>query len=214
MPGAGRRLAAHGVPHARSALADLHGHVFPEGAALRHAGVSRSARRRRRATTASRARRSASAARGSSTRSARSRPAAPTTSPTLSRAPLEHGARAARSRATTREHGGFGGGPKFPHPTTLELLLAHWQRAAGTGAGDDARARDGHAHARPHGAAAASTTSSAAASSLQRRPAPGRSRTSRRCSTTTRSCSPSTPTRSRRRARRATRAWRAPRPTG
>ncbi len=24
------------------------------------------------------------------------------------------------------EHGGFGGAPKFPHPTNLECLLRHW----------------------------------------------------------------------------------------
>jgi uncharacterized protein YyaL (SSP411 family) len=44
---------------------------------------------------------------------------------TLSRAPLG----AARERSAQNydaEHGGFGGGPKFPHPTTLELLLDHW----------------------------------------------------------------------------------------
>jgi uncharacterized protein YyaL (SSP411 family) len=43
----------------------------------------------------------------------------------LSRAPLG----AARERSAQNydaEHGGFGGGPKFPHPTTLELLLDHW----------------------------------------------------------------------------------------
>ncbi|HET7609544.1 MAG TPA: thioredoxin domain-containing protein [Gammaproteobacteria bacterium] len=32
------------------------------------------------------------------------------------------------------EHGGFGGGPKFPHTTSLELLLAHSRRAGGAGA--------------------------------------------------------------------------------
>ncbi len=35
----------------------------------------------------------------------------------------------ARERANATfdaEHGGFGGGPKFPHTTTLELLLARW----------------------------------------------------------------------------------------
>ncbi len=43
-----RRLAAHGVPHARHARADLHRHVLPEGPPLRHAGVPRGARGRRR----------------------------------------------------------------------------------------------------------------------------------------------------------------------
>ncbi|MBI3569664.1 MAG: thioredoxin domain-containing protein [Gammaproteobacteria bacterium] len=27
-------------------------------------------------------------------------------------------------------HGGFGGAPKFPHPTSLELLLRHWARSS------------------------------------------------------------------------------------
>ncbi len=51
----------------------------------------------------------------------------------LSRAPLA----AARERVKSTydaEHGGFGGGPKFPHTTTLEFLLAqgHAHRADGT----------------------------------------------------------------------------------
>jgi uncharacterized protein YyaL (SSP411 family) len=28
------------------------------------------------------------------------------------------------------EHGGFGGAPKFPHPTTIERLLRHWRASA------------------------------------------------------------------------------------
>src|SRR5688572_24346455 len=47
----------------------------------------------------------------------------------LSREPLT----LARERAEATydaEHGGFGGGPKFPHTTTLELLLAHWHANA------------------------------------------------------------------------------------
>jgi uncharacterized protein YyaL (SSP411 family) len=45
----------------------------------------------------------------------------------LSRTPLA----TARDRAKATydaEHGGFGGGPKFPHTTTLELLLGAWHR--------------------------------------------------------------------------------------
>ena len=30
------------------------------------------------------------------------------------------------------EHGGFGGAPKFPHPTSLEFLLRHWQATNGS----------------------------------------------------------------------------------
>jgi len=29
-----------------------------------------------------------------------------------------------------REHGGFGGAPKFPHPTTIDRLLRHWRSSA------------------------------------------------------------------------------------
>ena len=48
----------------------------------------------------------------------------------LTHAPLA----AARERFGTTydgEHGGFGGGPKFPHSTSLELLLAHSYRSGG-----------------------------------------------------------------------------------
>ena len=31
---------------------------------------------------------------------------------------------------TDREHGGFGGAPKFPHPTTIDRLLRHWRGSA------------------------------------------------------------------------------------
>jgi uncharacterized protein YyaL (SSP411 family) len=50
----------------------------------------------------------------------------------LSRAPLLTARQRLRNNYDA-EHGGFGGGPKFPHPTTLELLLAHWH---GSRAGD------------------------------------------------------------------------------
>lgn len=33
-------------------------------------------------------------------------------------------------------HGGFGGAPKFPHPTSIELLLRHWARGAIAGKPD------------------------------------------------------------------------------
>jgi uncharacterized protein YyaL (SSP411 family) len=46
----------------------------------------------------------------------------------LSQAPLTT-ARARLTESYDAEHGGFGsGGPKFPHGTMLELLLAHWRR--------------------------------------------------------------------------------------
>ena len=34
------------------------------------------------------------------------------------------------------DHGGFGGAPKFPHPTSLELLLRHWARSVIAGKPD------------------------------------------------------------------------------
>jgi uncharacterized protein YyaL (SSP411 family) len=52
---------------------------------------------------------------------------------TLSPAPLA----AAHERLAATydaEHGGFGGGPKFPHSTSLELLLAHSRREGAEGA--------------------------------------------------------------------------------
>jgi uncharacterized protein YyaL (SSP411 family) len=52
----------------------------------------------------------------------------------LSQAPLTT-ARARLTESYDAEHGGFGsGGPKFPHGTMLELLLAHWRRDAATDA--------------------------------------------------------------------------------
>ncbi|WJW75887.1 thioredoxin domain-containing protein [Thiohalobacter sp. IOR34] len=33
-------------------------------------------------------------------------------------------------------HGGFGGAPKFPHPTSLERLLRHWARSRASGTAD------------------------------------------------------------------------------
>jgi uncharacterized protein YyaL (SSP411 family) len=37
---------------------------------------------------------------------------------------------AALTQSFDREHGGFGGAPKFPHPTTLEFLLRQWRATA------------------------------------------------------------------------------------
>jgi uncharacterized protein YyaL (SSP411 family) len=54
----------------------------------------------------------------------------------LGRAPLEQ-ARERLARSYDREHGGFGDAPKFPHPTSLELLLAEWQRSAAAGKPDE-----------------------------------------------------------------------------
>ena len=57
----------------------------------------------------------------------------------LSPAPLS----TARERVNATydaEHGGFGGGPKFPHTTTLELLLAHWHAHRGGEADSEALA--------------------------------------------------------------------------
>jgi len=53
-------------------------------------------------------------------------------------APLEK-IRNALARSFDREFGGFGGAPKFPHPTTIDRLLRHW-RASAHGADPDIEA--------------------------------------------------------------------------
>ncbi len=50
----------------------------------------------------------------------------------LSRAPLAK-AREQLEHNYDTEHGGFGGGPKFPHAPNLELLLAHYHASPGDG---------------------------------------------------------------------------------
>ena len=89
--------------------------------------------------------------------------------------------------SSTRRAAGFGTAPKFPPSMVLEFLLRH-------GATVDARGAAG-CSTRParRWPAAASTTSSAAASRATPSTAAGWCRTSRRCSTTTPSCSASTP---------------------
>jgi hypothetical protein len=48
---------------------------------------------------------------------------------TLNPAPLQE-AREQLAASFDPVHGGFGQAPKFPHPTSLELLLRHWARSA------------------------------------------------------------------------------------
>jgi uncharacterized protein YyaL (SSP411 family) len=55
----------------------------------------------------------------------------------LSRAPLLTARQRLRDNYDA-EHGGFGGGPKFPHPSTLELLLAHWHGSSASDADAEA----------------------------------------------------------------------------
>jgi uncharacterized protein YyaL (SSP411 family) len=45
-------------------------------------------------------------------------------------------ARESLIRQHDRHHGGFGGAPKFPHPTSLDLLLRRWARARAAGEDD------------------------------------------------------------------------------
>ncbi|MDH5256236.1 MAG: thioredoxin domain-containing protein, partial [Gammaproteobacteria bacterium] len=40
------------------------------------------------------------------------------------------GFREITAQQVDREHGGFGGAPKFPHPTTIDRLLRHWRGTA------------------------------------------------------------------------------------
>ncbi len=49
--------------------------------------------------------------------------------PPLDGAPLAE-FRAISEQQIDREQGGFGGAPKFPHPTTIDRLLRHWRRTA------------------------------------------------------------------------------------
>ena len=55
---------------------------------------------------------------------ARMQPAAGARVTHFSREPIERAAQSLR-QAFDREHGGFSGAPKFPHPDTLEMLLRH-----------------------------------------------------------------------------------------
>ena len=48
---------------------------------------------------------------------------------TLNGAPLAD-FREVTGQQVDREHGGFGGAPKFPHPTTIDRLLRHWRSTA------------------------------------------------------------------------------------
>ncbi len=55
--------------------------------------------------------------------------------PTLNAEPLAL-ARARLAEDFDSQHGGFGGAPKFPHPTHIETLLQHWRVTAETAAPD------------------------------------------------------------------------------
>ena len=127
------------------------------------------------------------------------RPATPTTS-RRSRARRSRTARERLEQSYDAEHGGFGDAPKFPHPTTLELLLAHWHAHRATAMRTAQALDDGHAHARLHGAARPLRSARRRLLPLQRRsvlvdPALREDALRQR-----RSCSPSTPTRTPRRA--------------
>jgi uncharacterized protein YyaL (SSP411 family) len=49
---------------------------------------------------------------------------------TLTAEPLAK-ARATLAQNFDREYGGFGGAPKFPHPTTVDRMLRHWRSTSG-----------------------------------------------------------------------------------
>ena len=49
---------------------------------------------------------------------------------TMTAAPLEK-IRTSLERSFDSDYGGFGGAPKFPHPTTIDRLLRHWRDTAG-----------------------------------------------------------------------------------
>jgi uncharacterized protein YyaL (SSP411 family) len=60
---------------------------------------------------------------------AETNPPPPAAATQLSDAPFE-AARASLLQSFDKEFGGFGGSPKFPHPTNLELLLRRWRASA------------------------------------------------------------------------------------
>ena len=143
-------------------------------------------RRAERAAAATRSRASSPARRGAG--------ALPAHAPAAALAELE----AQRSIPT---HGGFGAAPKFPHRDRPRVLPARSARAAATPTRSTIVAR----HARAHGRRRHPRPAGRRLLPLQRRRASGRSRTSRRCSTTTGRCSRCTRTS---RASPATRASR------
>ena len=103
------------------------------------------------------------------------------------------------SASSTPRNGGWDGAPKFPQPMTIEFLLRRCGR--GRRRAGRSRWRAGRSTRWP---TAGSTTSSAAASIAMRPTRSGSCRTSRRCSTTTRSSPAPTPTPGRRPATSAT----------
>ena len=60
---------------------------------------------------------------------ARLEPAGSADASALNGAPLAD-FREVTGQQVDREHGGFGGAPKFPHPTTIDRLLRHWRSTA------------------------------------------------------------------------------------
>ncbi|MET0659305.1 MAG: thioredoxin domain-containing protein [Steroidobacteraceae bacterium] len=57
--------------------------------------------------------------------------AAPVSTEPLDAAPLDR-ARQMLAQEFDGQYGGFGGAPKFPHPTNIEVLLRRWRATAGT----------------------------------------------------------------------------------
>ncbi len=99
-------------------------HLFSQGTALWHAGISRSAAARSRVLPRRRARKSR---RRTSSFRPRSRPwcRSRITSAVLDDSPLAQ-ARAALEKSFDATFGGFSGAPKFPHPTSIERCLRQW----------------------------------------------------------------------------------------
>jgi len=56
-------------------------------------------------------------------------PSLPAAQVTLDATPFAH-AHSTLTQQFDREYGGFGGAPKFPHPTTMEFLLRQWRASA------------------------------------------------------------------------------------
>ncbi len=123
------RLAAHHVPDA-GGRAVLGRHLFPEGAALRPAGLRRRCCARSAASTApSPSGSSRTGTRSSSTSpKSGSRATAARSASTISTA-----SRLAARRSIDTEHGGLQGAPKFPNPPILEFLICYARRSGRRG---------------------------------------------------------------------------------
>ena len=179
-----RRLAADDVPDA-ARRAVFRRHLFPEGrrATACPGFLDLLPRVAARVPRAGR-RRSPSRTRGSQRRDARA--SSRTTRDVVAAQRRRRRARRAASARSIPTDGGFGSAPKFPHPFELELLRCARTRRSGDA---ERAARSRRTTLDAHGRRRHPRPARRRLLPLQRRRASGRSRISRRCSTTTGRCS-------------------------